>query len=104
MIRFIEIVNETNFNPRMERTAIPKFSLSEVWVNEKYVVSVKESLGALNLLKEGRLPDDLNGEHRFTIITTTNGTVTQSHTVVGAPEDVAERLSRVSNRAKLLKG
>ena len=40
MIRFIEVVNTTSKNPRMERTAIPQFELKEVWINEKHVVNL----------------------------------------------------------------
>ena len=46
MIRFVEIINQTRFNPRMERTAVPQFSMGEVWINEKYVVSIREATGA----------------------------------------------------------
>ena len=75
MIRFIELINDTNFNPRMERTSIPRFSLAEVWINEKYVVNIKEALGARSLLKEGQLPTDLDEDHRFTPVSYTQLTL-----------------------------
>ena len=104
MIRFIEIMNETNFNPRMERVATPRFTLGEVWINEKYVISIREAMGYQSLLKEGRLPEDLNEEHRFTSITTQNGTVSETHIVVGAPNIVAGRLNKNRDHNQLLKG
>tara|TARA_R100000008_G_C3519915_1_gene133402 strand:- start:91 stop:399 length:309 start_codon:yes stop_codon:yes gene_type:complete len=102
MIRFIEVLNETDFNPRMERTAIPRFTLGEVWINEKYVVSVKEAKGYQSLLQEGLLPPNLDANHQFSIVTTHNGELTESHTVVGAPDAVAAKLSK--DRSHLLKG
>ena len=104
MIRFIEIMNETNFNPRMERVATPRFTLGEVWINEEYVVSVREAMGYRSLLREGQLPADLNEDHQFTSITTNNGTVTETHTVVGAANVVASRLNKNRDRNQLLKG
>ena len=104
MIRFIEIMNETNFNPRMERVSSPRFTVGEVWINEKYVISVREAKGYRSLLKEGHLPAHLNGEHQFTSITTHNGTVTETHIVVGAPDVVAVRLNKNHDRSQLLKG
>tara|TARA_R110002020_G_scaffold324583_1_gene540245 strand:- start:744 stop:1058 length:315 start_codon:yes stop_codon:yes gene_type:complete len=104
MIRFIEIMNETNFNPRMERVSTPRFTVGEVWINEKYVISVREAIGYRALLKEGHLPGDLSEEHQFTTITTHNGTLTETHVVVGSPDIVATRLNKNQARAQLLKG
>ncbi len=102
MIRFITVVNETDFNPRMERTATPRFSLGEVWINEQYVVTIREASGYKSLLSEGLLPPNLDANHQFTIVTTNNGSVSESHVVVGSPQVVAERLNK--NRTRLLKG
>ena len=35
MIKFVEIVDDV--------TAFSKFTLSDVWINEKYVVSIREA-------------------------------------------------------------
>lgn len=102
MIRFIEVVNETSFDSRTERTASPSFSLGEVWINETYVVSVREATGYKKLLKEGRLPSDLDVDHQFTAITTNSGTLSETHVVVGDLSSVAKRL-RCDTRT-LLKG
>jgi len=102
MIKFIEVVNSTDFNPRMERTSKPNFTLGEIWINENYVVSVQEAVGHKTLLREGLLPPDLNNAHAFTTITTNNGHLTERHVVVGSPDSVASRLSPKSSG--LLKG
>ena len=102
MIRFIEVVNQTNFNPRMERTSHPRFTLEEIWINEEYVVNVREAMGYRSLLREGHLPKDLDESHAFASITTHNGGKTETHVVVGSPTTVATRLKK--GPTNLLKG
>ena len=102
MIRLVEVVNITDHNPRMERTAKVKFTLREIWLNEEYVVSIREATGYKKLLSEGRLPADLEGAHSFTALTTNNGNVSETHIVVGSPGVVAGRLNK--NTHQLLKG
>lgn len=102
MIRFIEVINQTNFNPRMERTSHPSFTLEEIWINEEYVVNVREAMGYRSLLREGYLPNNLDESHAFTTITTHNGGKTEAYVVVGSPSTVATRLKK--SPANLLKG
>jgi len=102
MIRFIEVVNKTERNPRLERTSIPRFELQEVWINEEHVVNLREATGYTRMLQEGRLPPDLNAKHRFTAVTTNMGNMSETYVVVGDLPTVANRLSK--NRASLLKG
>ena len=108
MIKFIEVISETNFSHRSRRhmlspgTADSEFRLGEVWINEKYVVSVREAPDYHSLLQEGLLPSDLNEGHSFTMVVTNNGQVTQSHVVVGTPTIVANRLHPAEK--ELLKG
>jgi hypothetical protein len=102
MIRFIEVVNETNYKPRTEGTSDPRFTLGEVWINEDYVVSIREALGYRSLLEEGLLPPDLENHHVFTTVVINNGQRTESYVVVGSPTTVAGRLSK--NTHTLLKG
>ena len=102
MIRFIEIINKTDKNPRLERTAIPQFDMQEVWINEKFVVNLREATGYTKLLREGRLPEDLSPQHSFTAVTTNTGGISETYIVVGDLAIVANRLSK--DRATLLKG
>ena len=102
MIKFIEVLNETNFNPRMERTSKPRFTLGEVWINEQYVISVREAKGYQSLLQEGLLPDGLDNAHSFTLVTTQQGATSESHVVVGSVGAIATRLG--SGAKELLKG
>ena len=103
MIRFIEIVNQTTFNPRLKRTSIPSFSMGEVWINEKYVVNVTPAPTYKRLLKEGQLPADLDIDHEFTSITVNQGNNSKTHIVVGEAAIVASRLTSLRQK-QLLKG
>ena len=94
MIRFVELINQTTLNSRLERTAIAQFSLEEVWINQKYVVSIREAVGYTKMLQEGRLTADLSGDHEFTSITLNNGGLTETHVVVGSLSHVARQLHR----------
>ena len=102
MIRFVEVVNNTDFNSRHERTAVLQFALGEVWINESHVVSLRDAPGYQKLLTEGRLPPDLDGAHHFTAVTTMVGAIKETYVVVGDLATVASRLNRPSG--KLLKG
>ena len=102
MIRFVEVVNKTDKNPRMERVATLRFELGEVWINEKYVVNVRPHHGYDSLLKEGKIGLGLDQGHRFTTVVVNEGGKSSTHVVLGEPSEVANRLSRKNHQ--LLKG
>jgi len=102
MIRFVEVINTTNKNPRMERTAKLTYELGEVWINEKYVVNIREHQGYNRMLQEGRLNLDLDIGHRFTAVTINEGGKSATHVVVGDASTVANRLT--PRESRLLKG
>ena len=102
MIRFVEVVNRTGRNPRMERTSVPCFELGEVWINKEFVVNIRDAVEYTRMLHEGQLPGDLSQEHTFTAVTVNQGNVSETHIVVGDVTKVASRLS--SPGKKLLRG
>ena len=102
MIRFVEVVNKTDKNPRMERTARLAYELGEVWINEKYVVNIREHQGYNRMLQEGRLKLGLDMGHRFTAVTINEGGKSTTHVVVGDAATVAKKLTPRDSR--LLKG
>ena len=102
MIRFVEVINETEFNSRTERTSAPSFRLGEVWINEKHISHMRPAPEYRQLLVEGQLSTDLNPNHHFTSVTTTQGTVSETHIVVGEVSTVAQRLGY--DPRSLLKG
>ena len=83
MVRFVEVVNKTDKNPMMERTAKLSFELTEVWINEKYVINIRAHTGYRRLLEEGSLPSELDNRHQFTAVTVSEGNQSQTHIVVG---------------------
>jgi len=96
MIKFIEVVNKT------KGSRAGSFTLGEVWINEDYVVSIREAVEYNSLLEEGLLPPDLESTHSFTSLTTNNGHLSETHVIVGSPSAVANRLSQ--DTKTLLKG
>ncbi len=98
MIKFIEVVKRPS-------TGVPHsvaYTLSDVWINKNYVVSVREAPAYKSMLAEGLLPTDLNENHSFTTVTTNNGYLTESHVVVGSAASIANRLAH--SKKSLLKG
>ena len=103
MVRFVEVVSAyrgTSIN--QQRPAVEPYALSEVWINQNYVISLKESTAYRKLLEEGNLPADLAPDHDFTAVTTSHGGVVQTHVVVGELTSVAQKLNRPTTQ--LLKG
>ena len=92
MIRFVEVINQTEFNSRTERTSVPTFSLGEVWINEKHISHMRPAPEYRELLAEGQLSKELNPNHHFTSVTTTQGSISATHIIVGEVSTVAERL------------
>ena len=102
MIRFVEVLNKTNKNPRMERVASLEFELGEVWINEKYVVNVRPHVGYDSLLREGKMGLGLDQGHRVPTVVVNEVAKSSTHIVLGDPSEVATRLT--NNRSQLLKG
>ena len=102
MVRLIEVVNTTQYSPRHERVATPSFTLQELWINEQHVVNLRRATGYNRLLQEGRLPNELDGAHEFTAITTLTGGVQEVYVVVGELASVARKVS--VEKPTLLKG
>ena len=82
MIKFVEIT-EVGSN----------FLLDEVWINESHVVKIRRSPEFKRLLEEGRLPGDLDQDHKFTSITVNMGGIIESHVVVGDVATIAGKLN-----------
>jgi len=82
MKKFIELV-ETNAD----------FSLEEIWINESHVVRIRSESEYKKLLKEGRLPKNLDPDHDFTSITVNTGDFRETHVVVGDVATIANKLN-----------
>jgi hypothetical protein len=78
------------------------YTLKEIFVNPEHVVCLREDYHTLQLLQEGRLPDNLDTRQKFTKVQMNRGSTGLDVIVVGCPSVVEEKLN-VSRRV-LLKG
>jgi len=78
------------------------YLLRTVFINPDYVVCLREDHDTTNLLKEGRLPEDLDARQSFTRVSINKGTYGQDIVVVGPVEEIYKRLD--FQKKQLLKG
>lgn len=77
------------------------YTLREVFVNPEHVVMIREESRMQTLSEQGKLPQDLNNNHRFTKLTINRGQTGTEIVVVGAP-DIIER--SLNQNKKLIRG
>ena len=77
------------------------YTLREVFVNPEHVVMIREEARMQQLNEQGRLPAELNNEHRFTKLTINRGHTGTEIVVVGSHATVEDSLAK---KAKLLRG
>jgi len=95
-VQFVEIYNVSGTG------TIKDYAVRTVYLNPDHVVCLREDNRVEHLLREGRLPKDLDARQQFTAITLNKGTYGQEITVVGLISDVHQKLFR-DNRM-LLRG
>ena len=78
------------------------YSLRTVFINPDYVVCLREDDDTSTLLKEGRLPADLDARQSFTRVSINKGTYGQDIVVVGPVEETYKKLD--FQKRQLLKG
>ena len=77
------------------------YTLREVFVNPEHVVMIREEARMQDLNEQGRLPEDLNNNHRFTKLTINRGQTGTEIVVVGAPDMIERSLNQ---NKKLIRG
>jgi|TARA_R110000824_G_scaffold102984_1_gene244938 hypothetical protein len=78
------------------------YSLRTVFINPDYVVCLREDVDTNSLLKEGKLPTDLDKRQVFTCVSINKGTYGQDIIVVGPVEETYNKLN--IEKRQLLKG
>jgi hypothetical protein len=78
------------------------YALREIFVNPEHVVCLREDYHTLQLLQEGKLPDDLDVRQKFTRVQMNRGSTGLDVIVVGCPSSVEEKLN--SSKKILLRG
>ena len=87
---------------RSIRNYEPNYTLRQVAVNPAHVIYIREDASATKLLHEGHLPEGLDSRTRFSRVTINRGHTGSDLVVVGAPEQIQEKL-HIANKS-LLKG
>tara|TARA_Y100000310_G_C20090193_1_gene537885 strand:- start:216 stop:512 length:297 start_codon:yes stop_codon:yes gene_type:complete len=95
MIKFTEIFSKPlEYDPEEERVR-ETYSVREIFLNPRYIVSAKENLCLLQKSRGKELIEGLNREILFTeIALATPGTNVQLINVLGAPEYILEKINR----------
>jgi len=78
------------------------YTLREIFVNPEHIVCLREDHHTLQLLKEGKLPDDLDVRQKFTKVQMNRGSTGLDIVVVGCPSIVEQKLNTL--KRTLLKG
>ena len=79
-----------------------EYSLRTVYINPDHVVCIREDGGAATLLREGRLPADLDSRQQFTRVTVNKGTYGQDIIIVGVVEEIFKKLQ--AQKRQILRG
>lgn len=95
LVRLTEVCQNTYTVPTAE-----DYTLREVFINPEHVVMIREESRMVKLNEEGKLPQNLDGNHRFTRLTINRGHTGTDIVVVGAPDIIERNL----NKKKLLRG
>lgn len=88
MIQLVEVCELL----KASKGSTQQYTLREIYVNPKHVVSLREDLGFQTKLNEGKLPSDLNETHKFTRLTLDKGNTGVEMVVVGTPHEIEVRL------------
>ncbi len=97
MIKLVEVCNVLKAN----KGSVQNYTLREIYINPKHIVSLREDEGFKEKLREGLLPDDLNNDHQFTRIVLDKGQVGLEIVVVGTPRTIEERMQGGENELLL---
>jgi len=69
-----------------------KFTLREIYVNPKHIISLREDAHFVNKLNEGLLPDELDQRQKFTRMVIDKGHTGLEIIVVGAPNIIEAKM------------
>ena len=69
-----------------------KFTLREIYVNPKHIISLREDINFVNKLNEGVLPDELDKRQKFTRMVIDKGHTGLEIIVVGPPSMIEAKM------------
>ena len=88
MIQLIEVCELSTANKNSQQ----RFTLREVYINPKHVISLREDARFQQKLNEGLLPPDLDERQKFTRVTIDKGNAGQEIVVVGPPSTIEAKI------------
>jgi hypothetical protein len=88
MIQLIEVCELL----KASKNSTQKYTLREVYVNPKHVISLREDGNFKRKLNEGALPSNLDDTHNFTRVTLDKGQTGLEMVVVGTPHTIEIKL------------
>ena len=101
VVKLIEVYETTRAHSNETNRS---YSLREVFINPQQVVCLREATHYKKLLKEGKLPTDLDGRQAFTHVFLNRGQTGLDLIVVGAPGMVENKIKQNNPDKKVLKG
>jgi len=97
-VQLVEIFDRNEGNTDRGQT----YSVRAIYINPIHVVCIRESYDMSTLLKEGRLPGELDKRQEFTTLSLNKGTYGQDIIVIGSVTEVHKKLH--INQRQLLQG
>jgi hypothetical protein len=97
MIKLMEICELINASNSFKQ----KFTLREIYINPKHVVSLREETNYQQKLIEGELPRNLDDRQQFTRLVINRGQTGLEVVVIGSPDVVYEK---IKGGKRVLKG
>ena len=97
-VQLVEIFDRNEGNTKRGQA----YSVRTIFINPVHVVCIRESYDMLGLLKEGRLPQELDSRQEFTTLSLNKGTYGQDIIVIGSVNEVHKKLH--VNARQLLQG
>ena len=97
MIKLVEVCELL----KASKSTQQQFTLREIFINPKHVVSLREEPSYVQKLKEGRLPDELDSRQRFTRLTLDRGQAGLDVIVVGSANTIESKM-RMSGKKQVL--
>jgi hypothetical protein len=97
MIQLIEVCELSTAN----KNAKQRFTLREVYINPKHIVSLREDINFKQKLNEGQLPEGLNNEQRFTRVAIDKGHTGLEIIVVGHPTIIETKMKGIERELLL---
>ena len=97
LIKLTEVCNNSAI------TSQQTYTLREVFINPEHVVMIREESRMKQLNEQGKLPAELNENHRFSKLSINRGHIGSEIVVVGAPETIETALDK-NNSKQVLRG